>query len=111
MNFFNLMKKLQENAFGQPNQGQMAQQQAPVAQNNIGAVKPTVQQNQGQGVGPSLPQDPALANILKLLPTIKDHKTKEMLTKSFMGLGLLAQQNTNNPAQQNVNQVPNQPMH
>ncbi len=110
MNFFNLMKKMQENTFGQPNPGQQAgQMQNPnavqqPAQNNAGNVKPTIQQQQGQGAAPSEPQDPALVNILKLLPTLKDHKTKEMLTKSFMGLGLLGQKNPNQSQQQNTNQ-------
>lgn len=111
MNFYEFSNKLKKiNEFEQP--APAGQVMAPT---NAGLAN--AQNTQGTGAAPAVQQDPAVTNILKLVPTIKDQQYKDLFQKALAAMGQLkAQQQPKpqQPQQQPVNppqqgQQPQQP--
>ncbi len=106
MNFYELSNKLKKlNEFEQP--APAGQVMAPT---NAGLAN--AQNTQGTGAAPAVQQDPAVTNILKLVPTIKDPEYKNLFQKALAAMGQLKpQQAPKPPVPQQGQQQPNQQPH
>jgi hypothetical protein len=106
MNFYEFSNKLKKiNEFEQP--APAGQVMAPT---NAGLAN--TQNTQGTGAAPAVQQDPAVTNIMKLIPTIKDQGYKDLFQKALAAAGQMkAVQKPAQPApaqQPNVQQQPAQ---